>query len=78
MKAPGKVYCWRGVLGSFYCSPQKQKDVVCAEYINKDSLLSKLTERMEQAKVEAGGCSNMHASGKYIAYQEMVNLINEL
>ena len=78
MKAPGKVYCWRGVLGSFYCSPQKQKDVVCAEYINKDFLLSKLTERTEQAKFEARGCANMHALGKYIAYQEMVDLIKEL
>ena len=48
------------------------------KYISQGSLLSKLTERMEQAKVDAGGCSNMHASGKYIAYQEVIDLINEL
>lgn len=75
---PDKVYCWRGVLGSFYCSPQKQKDVACAEYINKNLLIVGLTKLMEQAKVDAGGCSNMHTSGKYIAYQEMVDLIESL
>lgn len=78
MKAPGKVYCWRGVLGSFFCSPQKQKDIACAEYINKNLLIARLTELMDQAKVEAGGCSNMFATGKYIAFQEMVNLIKSL
>lgn len=75
---PDKVYCWRNVLGSFYASPSKPEIIISEEYIRKDSILSKLTERMEQAKVEAGGCSNMHASGKYLAYQEMVDLIESL
>jgi len=28
---PDKIYCWNGVLGSFYASPQKQMDTICKE-----------------------------------------------
>lgn len=36
---PDKLYCWRGVLGSLYSSPSKQKEVNTEEYIRKDTLL---------------------------------------
>lgn len=36
MKAPEIIYCWRGVVGSFYASPQEQKDIETTEYIRKD------------------------------------------
>lgn len=77
MKAPEKIFFPNDInLLTKLSLVIKQKGDVC--YISKDSILSKLTERMEQAKVDAGGCSNMHASGKYIAYQEVIDLINEL
>lgn len=76
MKAPDKIYIDPNYPYEPYGETQEDLDDIV--YICKDSLLSKLTERMEQAKVEAGGCSNMHAAGKYISYQEMIDLIKEL
>lgn len=78
-KSPDIIYA-QIVAGTLYASrkPNEVFGEQFSQYIRKDTLLSKLTKLMDQAKVDAGGCSNMHASGKYIAYQEMVDLVKEL
>lgn len=78
-KSPDIIYAQ--IVAGTLCASREPNEVFgeqFPQYIRKDYLLSKLTERTEQAKIEARGCSNMHASGKYIAYQEMVNLIESL
>jgi hypothetical protein len=48
------------------------------KYIRKDALLEWAKEKREQMKNEAGGCSNMMASGKYLAYSELIEKIESL
>lgn len=47
-------------------------------YIRKDALLAWAKEKQEQMKIEAGGCSNMLAAGKYLAYSELIEKIESL
>lgn len=74
---PDKIYCWSGVLGSFYASPQKPA-VKTEEYIRKDALLEWAKKKREQMKIEVSGCSNMTAIGKCLVYNELINKINSL
>lgn len=39
MEAPDKIFCWRGVLGTLFCSLKKGTNTDCTEYIRKDMLL---------------------------------------
>ena len=39
MNAPDKIFCWRGVLGTLFCSLKKGTNTDCTEYIRKDLLL---------------------------------------
>lgn len=72
---PDKLYGWTGVLGSYYASPRKPEEVNSEEYIRKDSLMKWAKEKQEQMKIEAGGCSNMLAAGKLLAYGEIIEKI---
>ena len=49
--APDKIFCWRGVLGTLFCSLKKGTNTDCTEYIRKDALL-------EWAKEEQAKCSS--------------------
>ena len=47
-------------------------------YLHKNALLEWAKEKQEQMKIEAGGCSNMLAAGKYLAYSELIEKIESL
>ena len=48
------------------------------EYLRKDALLAWAKERAESERISAGGCANMHAAGKFLAYKELFDKINSL
>ena len=48
------------------------------EYIRKDALLEWLLEQKNKAKIAAGGCFNMQASGKFLAYDELIEKLNTM
>ena len=68
--------------------PSKIKNVVyititgespnAKEYVRKDALLDWAKSQQAQMKIEAGGCSNMHATGKWIMLQELIEKLNSL
>lgn len=45
-------------------------------YIRKDALLRWAKEKQEQMKIEAGGCYNMLAAGKFLAFEEIIEKLN--
>ena len=48
MEAPDKIFCWRGVLGTLFCSLKKGTNTDCTEYIRKDALLEWAKENQEK------------------------------
>jgi len=66
---PDKLYCWRGVLGSLYSSPSKQKEVNTEEYIRKGALL-------EWAENIKRSCKGAVPTEK--AYQTMIDKLNSI
>lgn len=44
----------------------------------RETLLEWAKEKREQMKIEAGGCSNMLASGKYLAFEEAIKKLESL
>ena len=47
-------------------------------YIRKDALLEWAKEKQRRMKIEAGGCYNTLAAGKFIAYKEIFDKIESL
>jgi hypothetical protein len=77
MEAPKKIYVSIGTRQSLIArAGQTLKSDI--EYIRKDALLEWAKEKQEQMKIEAGGCSNMLAAGKYLAYSELIEKIESL
>ena len=74
--APDKIYINGDAASDLVYSPGE--DDSKEEYIRKDALLEWLTLRVNEAKLEVLGCSNMNASGKYLAFQEVIDKIKEL
>lgn len=82
MKAPDKIYSvvtiydYDNTRGAWSCV--KVDGLSNTEYIRKDALLEWVKEKQEQMKIEAGGCSNMLAAGKLLAYGEIIEKIKSL
>ncbi len=77
MEAPRKIYVSIGPRQSLIArAGQTLKSDI--EYLRKDALLEWAKEKQEQMKIEAGGCSNMLAAGKYLAYSELIEKIESL
>lgn len=79
---PDKIYVreYPDGLNQFW-DRKKRDDVVATiyhEFIRKDALLEWAKEKREQMKIEAGGCSNMAAAGKYLAYSELIDKLNSM
>lgn len=80
--APDKIYVSRNFSednsphGLWYLN--KSEHDINVEYIRKDALLEWAEEKREQMKIEAGGCSNMAAAGKYLAYSELIDKLNSM
>lgn len=82
MKAPDKIYVreYPDGLNQFW-ERKKRDDVIATiphEYIRKDALLEWAKEKQWQMKIEAGGCSNMLAAGKLLAYEAIIKKIESL
>jgi len=80
MKAPDKIYLHPDIGGREFIRPwlHRAANSESVVYIHKDALLEWAKEKQEQMKIEAGGCSNMLAAGKYLAYSELIEKIESL
>lgn len=67
-----------GFFAQEYFLPYRWTKFNSIEYIRKDALLEWAKEKQEQMKIEAGGCSNMLAAGKLLAYEEIIKKIELL
>lgn len=65
---PDKIYCWSGIMGSLYASPQKQP-VKTEEYIRKDALLEYLNKCKDNPVITELQRGNI---------QEIIDKINSL
>lgn len=74
---PDKIYCWSGVLGSFYASPQKPA-VKTEEYIRKDALLEWAKVYKEEADALARGRTDNLSWGESVAMKNLIVEINSL
>ena len=68
MKMPDKLYCWSGVFGNLYISPQKPT-VKTEEYIRKDIIIAWAIAKLE-------GHTLKTFQGRMA--QELIEKINEL
>lgn len=77
MKAPDKIYIEQKAVmyNRVFTEPCKHDDY---EYIYKDTLMEWMKEKKEQMKIEAGGCSNMLAAGKLLAFEEVIKKLESL
>lgn len=87
MTAPDKIYVpitegqevavndWSGLPMAQY-DYKKVVDNIC--YIRKDALVEWAKGQREKAKIAAGGCLNMQASGKFLAYDELIEKLNTM
>lgn len=73
MKAPDKIY-----LHEISAEELTENFPYHICYIRKDALMEWAKENQEQMKIEAGGCTNMLAAGKYLAYKEIIDKIESL
>lgn len=76
MKAPDKIYV--NIPGDYWHPGTDDKVNTDTEYARKDALLDWAKEKQEQMKIEAGGCSNMLAAGKFLAFKELIEKIESL
>ena len=77
MKAPDKIYIFQDGDEHWY-KPEEWETPPSnrIEYTRKDALLEWAKEKQEQMKIEAGGCYNMLAAGKFLAFEEIIEKIN--
>ena len=75
---PDKIFVSSDPFGFMYAYDMEHHPPHGEEYIRKDALMEWAKEKREQMKNEAGGCSNMMASGKYLAYSELIEKIESL
>lgn len=76
MKAPDKIYV--NIPGDYWHPGTDEKVNTDTEYIRKDALLEWAKEKQWQMKIETGGCSNMLAAGKLLAYEAIIKKIELL
>lgn len=71
-EAPDKIFCWRGVLGTLFCSLKKGTNTDCTEYIRKDLLL----EWAEAHKVNCIG--DHYTDGRNDAMDLLIKMLDLL
>lgn len=75
MEAPDKIFCWHGVLGTLFCSPKKEPNIGCTEYIRKDTLLEWTKNELKNAKDTD---FDEFGRGEVITWERIIDKINSL
>lgn len=78
MKTPDKIFVSTDPFGFMSGHYMENHPPHGEEYIRKDALMEWAEEKRDQMKNEAGGCSNMAAAGKYLAYSDLIEKIESL
>lgn len=75
MKVPDKIFCWRGVLGTLFCSLKKGTNIDCTEYIHKGALLELAKKELENAKITD---FDEFGRGEVITWERIIDKLNSM
>lgn len=78
MKAPDKIYYYKGSLGSPNVSEKNIPELNTTEYIRKEAILDYLRKKKVNLKNDAEGCSNPMAINEYLSIDNVISIIESL